>query len=191
MRRAVIVILATGLLGAACSEPPVSEPPPDWDFFGRVAHVEWTGDAVVIITEGRPGLLGEMNVTLVDGRVLRFPSGGSAGQWCRPIDREVFSQDYDNCWVAGTLDAAGTVESWETFTHGPKWTSLQLPPYEEVVDGAVVIRGIRFPLAEDVNIVLWCCAGEDATLEDGIGRAGSRFDTETGEIDRVVCYCRV
>jgi hypothetical protein len=189
MRRAVTVILAVGLLVAACSEPPAPGPPPDWDFFGRVVHVEWTGRSVLLPVWGNQ-VLGQMEATLADGLILRFPDGGRRSTWCRPVDPGAFSLDYDNCWVAVTMDEQGfLVDSWETFMHGPK-ARFQLPVYEAVVEDAVVIRGIRFPLADDVRLRLDCCTGETGTLEEGIGQAVSRFDAETGEIDRVECYCR-
>jgi hypothetical protein len=188
--RLVGVAVAVVLAVSACSDDPASEPPPGWDFFGQVTHVEWTGDYVVTTMEDTSVRLGAMEVTLADGQVLQFPAGGSQFGWCRPVDPEVWSQDYEDCWVAGTMDEPGEfVDSWQTFRPAGLGR-FDLPGIDDVVDGEVVIRGIRFPVAENLRTDLTCCEGVE-TLEDMIGRVTPRLDAASGEIVYVWCSCNL
>jgi hypothetical protein len=190
--RLVGVVVAVVLAVTTCSGEQAPERSTDWDFFGQVVHVEWTGDYVVQPPDRvLLGLLGEMDVTLADGQVLHFQAGGKRTAWCKPIDPDVWVQDYENCWVAGSLDESRqVVYSWRTMKPGPARAFL-LGGVEAIVDGEVVVHGYRFPISESVWLRLKCCPEDVQTLEDTIGEGYALFNVDTGEVVRIECGCGI
>jgi hypothetical protein len=171
--------------------------PPDWDFFRQVARAVWTGEYVVD-PERRWRWMGEMEVTLTDGRVLRFPAGDHRHRWCGRVVSEVRSVDYDDCWLVGTLDETGTVDEWDTFKPGDirqdreviGWGFTLNGAFDEVLDGTVWVRACAFPLADDVVIDTTCCPTETYETADDLGTGFVVYDVDRGEVIKVGCFCR-
>lgn len=162
----------------------------DWEFFGEVAKVEFTGDFVVDLPWYR-WRLGPMEITLTTGEVLEVPEGSNRSDWCKGIQPDVWIREDDGCWIAGAFDEQGLVDGWQTFkSDHPRHRLFSLPLLEGVLDGAVVVRGYRVPLAEDVWIDLRCCPDETRTLEDMIGWVSPRFHADRGEVVYFGCYCQ-
>ena len=173
-------------------------PPPDWDFFGQVARAVWTGRHVV--DPSRPWRwMGGMEVTLTDGRVFYFPPGDHRQRWCRPVDPNVRIMDYDDCWLVGSLDEAGEVAEWHTFEpirirDGREiigWGFHLNEAFDEVLEGAVRVRGCSFPLADDVRIDTICCPTETYETIDDLETGFVAFDVDRGEVIKVGCFCRI
>jgi hypothetical protein len=160
----------------------------DWEFFGGVSTVEFTGDFVVDLPWYR-WRLGPMEITLTSGEVLEVPEGSNRFDWCVGIPPDVWLREDDGCWIAGAYDEQGRVSGWETFTPHRRFRTFKLPVIEDVLDGAVVVRGYPIPLADDVEINLECCPDDVQTLEDMIGGVGPMFDAERGEAIFFGCYC--
>ena len=129
-----------------------------------------------------------MEVNLAAGQVLEIPEGSDRGSWCQGIDPEVWVREDDSCWIAGALDEQGLVSGWMTFKPG---SGNRFDPgfVDEIVDGAVIIRGYPIPIAEDVRVDLRCCPDEWTGIEDMTSPL-VQFDAGSQEIVHMGCACQ-